>query len=121
MDNLDIIENVVISLDRKKGEDIKVIDISKLSIISDYFIIASGNSSTQVKALADEVEDKLKELGIKPYKVEGYRSENWIILDYLDVVVHIFHKTAREFYDIERLWLDANELDTNKILSKENK
>lgn len=120
MEKLDIIKNVVLALDNKKAEDIKVIDIAKLTIVSDYFVIASGNSSTQIKSLADEVEFKLKELGVSPYKVEGYKSENWIILDYSNVVVHIFHKTARSFYDLERLWADSNQIEITQFLSKEH-
>jgi len=91
----------------KKGYDIKIMDLQKLSSISDYFIICSADSDMQVKAIADEVDKKLRKDGIKCYHREGYQSLTWVILDYFDVVVHVFKNTAREYYNLERLWGDA--------------
>lgn len=90
----------------KKGIDVKVLNISKLTPIADYFVIVSGNSSTQVMAIADEVESKVLEAETEEIEVfkEGYRSGRWILLDLGDIVVHVFHKEEREFYDLERLW-----------------
>lgn len=109
------IKIIVKAISSKRGEDIKAIRISDLTIISDYFIIANGNSSTQVKAIADEVEFKMKEAGVSPLRIEGYQSANWIVLDYSDVVVHIFYKETRAFYNLERLWNDGEEIDINSL------
>ena len=95
------------AIDDKKGIDIKVMDISTLTTISDYFVIVSGNSSTQVMSIADEIEDKLKEEGYPEVIKEGYQSGRWILIDLNDVIVHIFHKEEREYYDLERLWSDT--------------
>ena len=104
MDSLKIIEIAVKALDSKKAKDIDAIKIGDLTIIADYFLIASGTSSTQVKALADEVEFKLSEAGVEPDHIEG-RATGWILLDYGSVVVHVFHEETRHFYDLERHWL----------------
>ena len=104
--------------DSKKAEDLVAIRVKDLTILAEYFIIANGTSSTQVKMLADEVEYQLGEMGIKPHKVEGYQSGNWIVLDYIDVVVHIFLTETREFYSLERLWADGDVLNTETILGE---
>lgn len=104
------------TLDIKKAEDIKVIGISDLTIIADYFIIANGTSSTHARSLADEVEFRLKEQGLEPRQIQGNNGSNWIILDYSDVVIHIFNKEMREFYNLERLWQDGSEVDISKYL-----
>ncbi len=91
----------------KKGYDVVVIDLRSLASFTDYFVIASADSDTQVRAIADEVDKKLKDEGVKTWHREGYRSSNWMLLDYVDVVVHIFKKEAREFYNLEKLWGDA--------------
>jgi ribosome-associated protein len=103
-------------LSNKLGSDIKVIEISDVSVLADYMVIATGRSSTQVKALADEVEFKLDELGISVSHIEGYRSNSWILLDYVDVIVNVFDEEAREFYDLERLWQDGKEIDLSGII-----
>lgn len=90
----------------KKGMDIKVLNITKLTPIADYFVIASGNSSTQVMAIADEVEDKMLQAGAEEIIKEGYQSGRWILMDFNDIIVHVFHKEEREFYNLERLWSD---------------
>lgn len=92
-------------LDDKKAKDIEVIDVSDKTILADYFIIATGTSTTHVKALADEVEYLIKEKDNRPVDhVEGFESSRWILLDYGDVVVHVFHTEEREFYSLEKLW-----------------
>lgn len=91
----------------KKGYDIKILNLKNLTPIADYFIIASADSNIQVKAIADEVDGKLRKEGIKCHFKEGYEAANWILLDYFDVVVHIFKKSSREFYNLEKLWGDA--------------
>ncbi|GHV46854.1 ribosomal silencing factor RsfS [Clostridia bacterium] len=100
----DTIKIAADALDSKKARNIKVMKITDLTSIADYFVIAEGTSSTQVKALADEVEVKLEAAGQRPARTEGYNGANWIVLDYSDVIVHIFHEDTRRFYDLERLW-----------------
>lgn len=103
-------------LSDKKGLDIKVIEISDVSVIADYMVIATGNSSTHVKALADEVEEQLDDMGISVSHIEGYRSNSWILLDYIDIIVHVFSNEAREYYDLERLWEDGTIVDISDIV-----
>jgi ribosome-associated protein len=91
----------------KKGYDVHILDLQGLSTIADYFVICSADSNIQVRAIADEVDDKLRDVGIKCHFKEGYNTLNWVLLDYFDVVVHIFKKEAREFYNLEKLWGDA--------------
>lgn len=116
MEAKELMENIVKVLDSKKAKDIRAIRIGDLTILGEYFVIATGTSSTQVKMLADEVDYQLGEKGVQPHRVEGYHSENWIILDYTDVIVHIFHEDTREFYDLERLWADGERVDLSGIL-----
>lgn len=104
------------ALDSKKAHDITVLKIEDLTVISDYFIIATASSSTQLKALADEVEFVLKENGITPLHTEGDTSSPWLLLDYGDIVVHIFLEDSRMFYSLERLWSDATEISVEEIL-----
>ena len=101
-------------LDSKKGIDIKIIKIADISSITDYFVIATGGSNTHVKTLAEEVEFKLDEAGISVTHVDGHRSDTWIVLDYVDVIVHVFSEEAREYYDLERLWQDGEVIDIEK-------
>ncbi|WP_058485350.1 ribosome silencing factor [Defluviitalea phaphyphila] len=103
----EIIKIAYNTLDDKKGEDIKILDIHEVSTIADYFIIASGRNSNQVQAMADAVEEKLIEHGFEMLNKEGYHSAGWILLDFGSVVIHVFDKEVREFYCLERLWGDA--------------
>ena len=98
-------------LDSKKAERVSVIKIDDISSLADYFLIATGISSTHVRALADDLEEHLKGLGAAPARIEGYRSNSWILLDYTGVVVHIFTGEARDFYDLDRLWADGEKVD----------
>lgn len=116
MESKELMESIVQILDTKKADDIRAIRIGDLTIIADYFVIAAGTSNTQVKMLADEVEYQLSQKGIKPHSTEGYRSENWIVLDYSDVVVHVFLRETREFYNLERLWSDGEQVDISHLL-----
>lgn len=104
------------AIDGKKGLNIQVIEIKDISVIADYMVIATGNSSTHVKALADEVEYRLDEAGVSVSHIEGYRSNTWILLDYIDVIVHVFSEEAREFYDLDRLWQDGTAVDLSDII-----
>lgn len=105
MDSKELATKVTEILDSKKGIDIEMIDVSEKTTLADYFIIASGNSTTQIKALTDEVEYVLKnEYGIYPDHIEGRSGDRWMLLDYKDVVVHIFHPEERANYNLEMLW-----------------
>ena len=104
------------AISSKKGLNIKLIEIGDISSLADYMVIATGTSSTHVKAIADEVEYQLDEAGISLSHIEGYLSNSWILLDYVDVIVHIFSDEAREFYDLERLWQDGKEIDISDIV-----
>ena len=86
---------------------IKIIDIEKVSTLADYFIIASGTNRNQVQAMADSVSEKLGRAGVEPKQMEGYQTANWILMDYRDVVIHIFDEENRLFYDLERIWRDG--------------
>ena len=96
----------------KKGIDIKGLDLREIATFTEHFIIATGSNQRQVQAIADEITEKLKEdLSARPVRIEGYRSAEWVLLDYGDFIVHIFDKDARDFYDLERLWLDAKHIE----------
>lgn len=112
----ELLKGIIKALDDKKGEDIQAIDIGDLTIIADYFIIVNGTSTTHTKALADEVEYQIGQLGRKPDHVEGYAGSTWIILDYGDIVVHVFYKETREFYSLERLWSDGKQIDISDFI-----
>lgn len=99
------------ALEDKKGEDICIIDISEISPLADYFVISSGSSDSQVKALVDNVEEKMHEAGHTQIQREGMRSGNWVLLDYGDVVVHVFDRENREFYHLERIWSDGKKIE----------
>ena len=104
-------------LDSKKASSVKVLKVRDLTILTDYFVIASGTSSTHVKSLAEETEFQLGQQGVKPLRTEGYDSKNWILLDYGEVIVHVFYPEARNYYDLEHLWADSEELDLSEILA----
>ena len=106
-ESLDKVKIIVSALEDKKGEDIRIIDISEISVLADFFVITNGTNKNQVQALADNVEEKLANDGIYPKNIEGYNSANWILFDYNDVLVHIFDKENREYYDLERMWRDG--------------
>ncbi|NLX61574.1 MAG: ribosome silencing factor [Tissierellia bacterium] len=100
----------------KKGFDVKILDISELSNVADYFIIVSGNTPNQVMAIADEIEDKMYLTNYDLLGKEGYREGNWILLDYGDIVVHVFRKEEREFYGLEKVWADGRELTLEDMI-----
>ncbi len=103
------------ALEEKKGMDIKVIDIHEVSVLADYFIIASASNPNQLLAMKDEVEEKLYEKKIHPKAIEGNRDSSWILMDYQDVVVHLFPQDQRIFYDLERIWRDGVMIDSEEL------
>lgn len=118
MEAKDIAKSAVVSLDEHKAADIKVIGVTDITSLADYFIIAEGTSSTQVKALSDYVEFELGEQGVKPLRVEGYNASNWILMDYGTVILHVFQGETRQFYDLERLWKDGEQLPLDEFLGQ---
>lgn len=118
MTTLEQAKKIAQILDSKIAQDIKIIEIANVTILADYMVIATGRSSTQVKALADEVEFQMDKLGVSVSHIEGHRSNSWILLDYVDIIVNVFNEEAREFYDLERMWQDGKELDLSDIIEK---
>lgn len=110
------LEIAVKALSSKKALDIKALKVEDLTILANYFVIASAASTTQVKALADEVEYKLSQAGITPKSIEGEQSRTWIVLDYIDVIVHIFTEETRSFYQLEHLWADGTPVDISGMV-----
>ncbi len=100
----------------KKAHDLVALDISGIASFANYFVFCTGDSSRQIQAIADEVAQRLREFGIRPFHIEGYGNAEWILMDYIDLVVHIFSKNARAYYDLERLWRDAKKLDLDRLL-----
>lgn len=110
----DLSRNIALEIARlineKKGQNIKILDIQKLSSIADYFVIATGTSARQVKALVDMIEDRMKEIEINMHHKEGYQNGRWILMDFQSVIVHIFLEEERDFYNIEKVWKDAEQV-----------
>ncbi len=113
------LELIIKTLDSKRGEDIQAIRISDLTILADYFVIVNGTSNTHTRTLADEVEFQLSQQGIEPNRREADTGNTWIILDYGDIIVHAFYKETRDFYKLEGLWADGEQIDIGSLLVKE--
>jgi ribosome-associated protein len=113
-----VAENIVKALDDKKGQDIKLLKTDGLTVLADYFVICSATSAPHIKALSDEVDKRLSELGEPPLRREGYRSGSWVLLDFGCVILHLFQTEAREFYNLERLWNDAENIDIAQIIAE---
>ncbi|MBP5304613.1 MAG: ribosome silencing factor [Lachnospiraceae bacterium] len=103
------------AMDEHLGEDIKILNISEISTIADYFMIVNGNNPNQVQALADAVDEKLSEAGYNAKRIEGANSASWILMDYEDIIIHIFSKEDRLFYDLERIWRDGKDVDISEM------
>ena len=116
METLDILKIAARALDSKKAIDLEAIKIGDLTIITDFFLLATATSSTHVRALADEVEEMLSRAGVEPNHIEG-KATGWILLDYGSVVVHVFDRKSREFYQLERLWNDGENYDLSGMLA----
>ena len=115
MESLEIIKIAANALNEKKAKEITAIKIGDLTVLGDYFLICSATSSTQVRALCDEVEDKLEEAGLRPHHIEG-KTTGWIALDYGSVIIHIFLRDQREFYGLDKMWSDGEMLNMDDIL-----
>lgn len=115
MDSREMAKVIIEAMEEKKAEDIRVLDIAEVSSLGDYFIIASGNNVNQVQAITDEIDMRLGRQGVSPKQIEGYMNANWILMDYGDVIVHVFDKENRLFYDLERIWKDGKSIDPANI------
>lgn len=116
MKAIEILKTAVKALDSKKGQEIRAIKIDNLTVIADYFVIATASSSTQVRALAEEVEYQLDLENTPVHHIEG-RGSNWILLDYGSVIVHVFHRETRDFYGLDSTWADGEQVDITKFLA----
>ena len=116
--SLNMVKIAYDALDDKLAEDIKIIDIRSISVLADYFIIADGNNKNQVQAMVDNVEEQLGRAGYEPKQVEGTRGSNWILMDYGDLIIHVFDEENRLFYDLERIWRDGKVLEMDAFLEK---
>ncbi len=112
---MDMAKLAIEALEEKKAEDIRVIDISEVSVIADYFLIAGGKNRNQIQALCDNVEEQLGRAGYMCRQKEGYDAANWILMDFGDVIVHIFDKENRLLYDLERIWRDGRQVDEDSL------
>ena len=110
MNSKEMVKIAYEALSDKKGQDIKIIDIQSVSVLADYFIIADGSNPNQVQAMADSAEEALGRAGYDAKQIEGYQSANWILMDYKDIIVHVFSKEDRAFYDLERIWRDGKQI-----------
>lgn len=115
---LDMVKIAYQALDDKLAEDIKVIDIREVSVVSDYFIIADGTNKNQVQAMVDNVQEELEKAGYPMKQMEGYRAGSWVLLDFNDIIIHIFDKENRFFYDLERIWKDGKEVNVEELISE---
>ena len=112
MNSIEIARLAIRALEDKKAEEIKTIDISEVSVIADYFIIANGTNRSQIQALSDHVEETLGKAGVPLRQIDGYQNANWVLLDFHDVIIHIFDKENRLFYDLERIWRDGKPVES---------
>ena len=110
MESKDLAVRIAQVLDKKKADSLKVLKVRDLTVLTDYFVIATGSSTTHVRSLAEEVEFQLKEAGAAPVRTEGFATKNWFILDYGSVIVHVFSPDARDFYDLEHPWADGEDV-----------
>lgn len=117
MEAKELMQKTVEILDKKKAVDLKALALGELTVVADYFVIATGTSGTHIRALADELEEALTALGVEPGHIEG-RATGWILLDYGSVVVHIFTPDSRDYFNLERLWSDAEDVDLSAIVTE---
>ena len=115
MDNKELVKAIYNALDDRKGEDIRVLDISGVSVMADYFVIASGNNVNQVQAMADSVNEAMIKNKLELKQTEGYGTGGWILMDYGDIIVHVFSKEERLFYDLERIWRDGKTVNIEEM------
>lgn len=115
MEAKEMVKVAYAALDEKKAEDIRVIEIKDISVIADYLVIANGTNASQVQALVDNVDEKLAEAGAENKRIEGTRNSSWILMDYNDIIVHVFSREDRLFYDLERIWRDGKDISKEEL------
>lgn len=115
MESKEMVKIAYAALEDKKAEDIRVIEIKDISVIADYLVIANGTNSSQVQALVDNVDEQLTKAGVSNKRIEGSRNSSWILMDYNDVIVHVFSKEDRLFYDLERIWRDGKDVSREAL------
>ena len=115
MQTIDLVKKIVEALEDKKAEDITVLDIGEVSSIADYFIIANGNNANQLTAMEDAVDEGMYTNGVHQKQVEGTGNSTWILMDYQDIIVHLFSKEDRQFYDLDRIWRDGKVVDVHSL------
>ena len=115
MQTIDLVKKIVEALEDKKAEDITVLDIGEVSSIADYFIIANGNNANQLTAMEDAVDEAMYRNGVHQKQVEGTGNSTWILMDYQDIIVHLFSKEDRQFYDLDRIWRDGKVVDVHSL------
>ena len=115
MTSIEMAKIAVAALEDRKAEDVTVIDIREVSPIADFFIIATGNNQNQLQAMRDAADEALYKEGVKLAQIEGNQSSTWILMDYNDIIIHIFSKEDRLFYDLERIWRDGKKIDINEL------
>ncbi len=107
LESFEKVKAIVKAAQEKKAMNVEILEIGSLTVVTDYFVICSGESTTQVRTIVDYIEESLKKQGFRPSGVEGYTHSHWVLMDYGDVIVHVFEEETRRYYDIEKLWLDA--------------
>lgn len=110
MEILQLVQTIATAIDDKKGVDIKVLDLRGITEIADYFVLATGNNTAHIRSISDNVEEKIEEKGLSHLRKQGHDEANWIIIDYGDIVVHLFKPETREYYDLEKFWRNAKEV-----------
>ncbi|QHS22830.1 ribosome silencing factor [Virgibacillus sp. MSP4-1] len=118
MESKDLLQIVAAASEDKQGKDIVALDMKDVSLIADYFLICHGNNERQVQSIAREIKDKVEESGLDVKKLEGYEQARWVLVDLDDVVCHIFHKEERNYYNLERLWGDAQRVPEETLFAK---
>ena len=115
MTSKETLKYILKAIDSKHGKEIEVLDINGISPLGDYFVIATGGSSSQVKAMSDEIEDIMTKNGLEPKKIEGKETCQWVLMDYRDIIIHLFSKESREFYSLDKVWQDAPRLELSEF------
>lgn len=111
LETVEKLKAIIEAASEKKAKDTEILQLTGLSIMTDYFVICSGESTTQVRTIVDYIEEQLKKAGVKPYGIEGYSNSKWVLMDYSDIIVHVFEEETRQYYEIEKLWIDAPRID----------
>ena len=119
VNSLALAEEIVKILDANKAGQLKLLRVNDQTVVTDYFVICTGNSNTHIKSLSGEVEYKLGEKGVKPMGIDGYDSGLWIVMDYGNVMLHIFNREQRDFFKLEKLWADAEDIDIENIITED--